>query len=253
MESLWLSPKRCLIFEVYPLLKRILNAPFVRVLLTWIAARYIKFVRSTGVWQIYGENIPDKLLEEGQPFIIAFWHGRLIMMAFSWKRSDLVNMLISSHRDGQLVAGMISHFGSKSVFGSSTRGGASAFIQLARLIRGGEIIGITPDGPRGPRMRVHEGVVALARITGAPILPLTVSSSFCHIVNSWDRFMFPFPFGKGVYLWGKPIYVLRDADDVAIEEKRLELENSLLALTQRADWLMNRPDVEPDPLLTRTG
>ena len=235
------------------MIKRLLFSGVVRKTLTWIAAQYIKFVWVSGRWRIVGEEVPDGLLNGGQPFVVAFWHGRLIMMAFSWKRCDLVNMLISGHRDGQLVSGMMSHFGSKTVFGSSTRGGAAAFIQLARLLRSGEIVGITPDGPKGPRMRANDGVIALAKVTGAPILPLTFSASLRCVLESWDKFVLPFPFGRGVFLWGDPIYVSKNADDMEMSEKRVELEHALLELTQRADWLMNRPDVEPAPLTSETG
>ena len=235
------------------MIKRLLSSGVVRNTLTWIAAQYIKFVWVSGRWRIIGEEVPDGLLNDGQPFVVAFWHGRLIMMAFSWKRCDLVNMLISGHRDGQLVSGMMSHFGSKTVFGSSTRGGAAAFIQLARLLRSGEIVGITPDGPKGPRMRANDGVIALAKVTGAPIIPLTFSASLRYVLESWDRFVLPFPFGQGVFLWGEPIYISKNADDMEISEKRVELEHALLELTQRADWLMNRPDVEPAPLTSETG
>lgn len=235
------------------MIKRLLFSGVVRKTLTWIAAQYIKFVWVSGRWRIVGEEVPDGLLNDGQPFVVAFWHGRLIMMAFSWKRCDLVNMLISGHRDGQLVSGMMSHFGSKTVFGSSTRGGAAAFIQLARLLRSGEIVGITPDGPKGPRMRANDGVIALAKVTGAPILPLTFSASLRYVLESWDRFVLPFPFGRGVFLWGEPIYISKNADDMEMSEKRVELEHALLELTQRADWLMNRPDVEPAPLTSEAG
>ena len=113
-------------------------------------------------------------------------------------------MLLGS-RD--MVSGMMSHFGSKTVFGSSTRGGAAAFIQLARLLRQGEVVGITPDGPRGPRMRANDGVIALAKVAGVPVLPLTFSASLCFVFQSWDRFLLPFPFGRGIFIWGKPIHV----------------------------------------------
>lgn len=233
--------------------KRILASDISRKALTWIAAQYIRMVWLTGKWRIFGEELPDKLIADGRPFIVAFWHGRLIMMAFSWNRCDLVHMLISGHRDGQLVSGMMSHFGSKTVFGSSTRGGAAAFIQLARLLRQGEVVGITPDGPRGPRMRANDGVIALAKIADVPILPLTFSASLRHVFQSWDRFLLPFPFSRGVFIWGKPIHVPNGADDIVMADKRRELEDALLALTQRADWLMNRPDVDPAPLSTEAG
>ena len=235
------------------MLKRILAIDASRTALTWIAARYIRLVWLTGKWRIYGEELPDKLIGEGQPFIVAFWHGRLIMMAFSWSRCDLVHMLISGHRDGQLVSGMMSHFGSKTVFGSSTRGGAAAFIQLARLLRQGEVVGITPDGPRGPRMRANDGVIALAKVAGVPVLPLTFSASPRFVFQSWDRFLLPLPVGRGVFIWGKPIHVPNGANEAIIADKRRELEDALQVLTRRADWLMNRPDVDPAPLSTEAG
>lgn len=235
------------------MIKRILSSDVVRKTISWLAAQYIKSVWVFGRWRIVGDEKPDALLRDGKPFIVAFWHGRLIMMAFSWRRCDLVNMLISGHRDGQLVSGMIAHFGSKTVFGSSTRGGTAAFIQLARLLKGGEIVGITPDGPKGPRMRANEGIVALAKLTGVPILPLTFSASLRYVCGSWDRFVLPLPFGRGIFLWGEPIYVSKNSDKVEVNEKRVELENVLIQLTQRADWLMNRSDVEPAPLSSKAG
>ena len=227
------------------LVKRALSSHSVRNAITWLAAQYVRLVWLSGRWQIVGDTVPDMLLAQGRPFIVAFWHGRLIMMAFSWKRSDLVHMLISGHRDGQLVASMMRRFGSKTVFGSTSRGGAAAFVQLVRLLRDGKIVGITPDGPRGPRMRVNGGIVSLARISGAPIIPLTYSATPLRIFSSWDRFALPLPFGRGVFLWGEPISVERHADDATTEAKRLELERVLIDLTRRADSLMGSPGVEP--------
>ena len=235
------------------MLKQILASDASRTALTWIAAQYIRLVWLTGKWQIFGEELPEKLIGEGQPFIVAFWHGRLIMMAFSWKRCDLVHMLISGHRDGRLVSGMMSYFGSKTVFGSSTRGGAAAFIQMARLLRQGEVVGITPDGPRGPRMRANDGIIALAKVAGVPVLPLTFSASLRFVFQSWDRFLLPLPVGRGVFIWGRPIHVPNGANEAIIADKRRELEDALQALTRRADWLMNRPDVDPAPLSTDAG
>tara|TARA_A100001037_G_C15125803_1_gene626093 strand:- start:141 stop:854 length:714 start_codon:yes stop_codon:yes gene_type:complete len=220
------------------MIKRLLKAGFVQKLATWLVAGYIRFVRLSGRWQVVGEGVPDELLEREEPFIVAFWHERLLMMSFSWKKSDLVHILISGHRDGQLISGMLTHFGSKTVFGSSTRGGTAAFIQLTRLLKEGKVVGITPDGPRGPRREASKGVIALAKVTGAPIVPLTYSASFSHVFGSWDHFMLPLPFSRGLFLWGKPIYVRQDADSQYAEEKRTEVEQALIALTQRADWLM---------------
>ncbi len=226
-------------------IRPILQRPAVQALLCWLAAQYVRLVRATGRWRVVGEELPDRLLAEGTPFIIAFWHGRLLMMAYAWKRRDLVHVLISGHRDGRLIAGMMRHFGSKTVFGSTRRGGAAAFVSLVRLLRRGKVVGITPDGPRGPRMRASKGIVALARAGGAPILPVTFSASRLHLFASWDRFALPFPFSRGVFLWGAPIHVPSDASEAELESKRVELEQALNDLTRRADARMGRPAVEP--------
>lgn len=227
------------------IVKRALSKDTIRTVVTWIAAQYVRLVQRSGRWRIVGEDIPDGLLAQGRPFIVAFWHGRLIMMAFSWKRSDLVHMLISGHRDGQLIASMMRRFGSKTVYGSTTRGGAAAFVQLVRLLREGKVVGITPDGPRGPRMRVNGGVIDLAKISDAPIVPLAYSASPMHVFGSWDRFALPLPFGRGVFLWGTPITVDRHADRATTDAKRLELEVALTELTRRADGMMGRPGIDP--------
>lgn len=225
--------------------KRVLSSVAGRNAITWLAAQYVRLVRRSGRWRILGEDIPDGLLAQGKPFIVAFWHGRLIMMAYAWKHCDLVHMLISGHRDGQLVASMMQRFGSKTVYGSTTRGGAVAFVQLVRLLRDGKVVGITPDGPRGPRMRVNGGIISLAKVSNVPIVPLTFSASPLHVFSSWDRFSLPFPFGRGVFLWGTPITVDRQADEAATEAKRLELESALIELTGRADGMMGRAGIEP--------
>jgi len=227
------------------ILKKSLANNAVRGALTWTAAMYVRLVRWTGRWQKVGEDIPDGLLARGQPFIVAFWHGRLLMMAYAWKHCHMVHMLISAHRDGQLVSNMMERFGSKTVYGSSTKGGAVAFIQLVRILRRGEVVGITPDGPRGPRMRANPGIVLLAKTAGVPIVPLTYSASPLHIFRSWDRFALPFPFGRGVFMWGRPITIPADAEKAELEARRVELEDVLIDLTRRADEMMGRPAIEP--------
>ena len=214
----------------------------------FIGAVYIPLLRWTGRWHIEREDIPESFRKEGKPFILSFWHGRILMMPYCWRRTDLTNMLISSHRDGRLISQTVKHFDIESVVGSASKGGAQATLRLIRLMREGGIVGITPDGPRGPRMRVSEGTIALARLSGAPILPTTYSSRRRRVVNSWDRFIVALPFSHGVFLWGDPIYVPRDADAETMEAKRLEVEEAMNALADRADALMGQARIEPaDP------
>ncbi len=211
------------------------------------AACYIRLVRWTGRWRIEGEEIPELLHKAGKPFIVSFWHGRLMMVPYCWRQASLAYMLVSGHRDGRLIGQTIKHFNVKTVVGSTSQGGAQATRRLIRLMREGCPIGITPDGPRGPRMRVSEGTIALARLSGAPIVPMTNSASRRRLMGSWDRFVLALPFSRGVYLWGDPIEVPRNADPAALEAKRIEVEDAMNALTDRADAMMGQPRIEPGP------
>jgi len=112
----------------------------------------------------------------GRPVIIAFWHGRQIMMPLCYGGSRL-SILISQHRDGELIHRIVRRFGFDTVRGSTTRGGVRALRQMARLGRSGADLAVTPDGPKGPRCVAQAGVVELAKLTGLPILPLTFSAS----------------------------------------------------------------------------
>lgn len=229
--------------------KKILQSRVTMAIACFVAALYIRLVRYTGRWRIEGEAIPESFRESGKPFILSFWHGRLLMMPYCWRRTDLVNMLISGHRDGRLISQTVKHFDIDSVVGSTTRGGAQAMRSLIRLIRDGGIVGITPDGPRGPRMRVGEGAVALARLAGAPVIPATFAASRRRVAGSWDRFVLALPFSRGVFLWGEPLEVPRDADAGALEHKRLELEEAMIDLTARADAMVGQASIEPGPPL----
>ena len=113
---------------------------------------------------------------EGKNVIIAFWHGRQLMMPLAYKGSR-VKVFISAHRDGELMARILGWFGFGAVRGSTTRGGSRGLRELVRAGRAGMDLVVTPDGPRGPRCRAQSGVIELAKLTGLPILPLTFAAS----------------------------------------------------------------------------
>lgn len=226
------------------LTKRILRNPLVQAVLCFLASLYIRFVYATGSWRIEGEATANRLHEAGRPFVLAFWHGRLLMMSYAWRYRSSVNMLISGHPDGRFVARTMAHFGVPSIVGSTTRGGWNAMRSIVKTLRSGGVVGITPDGPQGPRMRVSDGVITIARMANAPILPLACSASKRRVFATWDRFMLPLPFTRGIFLWGKPIQVPNKLDEDAMEAKKLELETSLMFLADRADQLMGQPVIE---------
>ncbi|MBW7850556.1 MAG: lysophospholipid acyltransferase family protein [Rhodospirillales bacterium] len=229
------------------LLKRIAKSAWFQGVLCRLAAQYIRLVHATGRWEVIGGDIPARYWDTGRPFIFAFWHGRLLLMAHAWRRGLPIHMLTSQHRDGQLIGRTMGAFGVEMVIGSTTRGGATALRGMVRLLKAGQYVGITPDGPRGPRMRATPGVVQVAKLSGAPIIPAAYSAARCRRLGSWDRFMVPLPFSRGVFVWGRPIEVAPDASEAALEALREEVENRLNALTFAADQRMGQPAVEPAP------
>jgi lysophospholipid acyltransferase (LPLAT)-like uncharacterized protein len=223
-------------------LKRLTRSSAFQAVICWLAANYIRFVHITGRWREEGREPAHRLTGEGQPYIAALWHSRLLMAPTGWRSPAPLSVIISQHRDGEMIARVVHHFGVRTIRGSTTRGGSKALREMLRAIKSGRNIAITPDGPRGPRMRAQAGIVLLARLSGAPIVPSAYAVSRRKLASSWDRFVIALPFSRGLYLWGAPIYVARDADQAALEQARMEVENSLNALTQDAD---RRMGVEP--------
>ena len=224
--------------------KKILKSDATRAAACWAVSHYVRLVRLTSRWETIGGDIPARFWDENKPFILAFWHGRILMMPVCWRRSATLYMMASQHRDGQMIAGMVSHFGVRSIMGSTSKGGAAALRGQLKRLKEGNCVGITPDGPRGPRMRAQGGVVALAKLSGIPIIPATVSISSPRVLGSWDSFLVAKPFSKGVCIWGDPIEVARDADD---ESARRQVEDTLNALTRQADERTGIPPIEPAP------
>ncbi|MHA1598195.1 MAG: lysophospholipid acyltransferase family protein, partial [Alphaproteobacteria bacterium] len=123
----------------------------VRSSLCWLGSMYIRLVARTGSWRVIGSEIPERFFATGKPFILAFWHGRLLMMPHTWQTDKNIYVLISMHRDGRLIADTIERLGVKTIAGSSSKGGAAALRGMVKALKGGDYIGISPDGPRGPR------------------------------------------------------------------------------------------------------
>lgn len=213
-----------------------------------IAAVYIRFVYLTSRWQVVRGGIPAAYWDAGKPFILACWHGRFLLMSNVWRRGKTVHMLISGHRDGQLIARTIGYLGIHSVTGSSSKGGTTALKQIVSLLKAGGYIGITPDGPRGPRMRASDGVVAMARLSGVPVIPATYSVSRRRVLGSWDRFIVAWPFCRGVFVWGEPIEIPRAAGAGMQEEYRQRIEDALNDICREADQMMGHAAIEPAPI-----
>lgn len=229
--------------------KALLRSAPLQTILAWLVVAYIWLVRHTGFWRVEGNVARDEALTRETPIVVALWHNRILMMPYAWRSMRrAINMLISSHRDGMMVGRCMGLFGMQHIPVGKGAARGMAVKAAVRALRANRILGVTPDGPRGPRMRVKPGIVEIARLAGASIVPVAYSVRHRRVVGSWDRFIVPLPFSRGLILWGAPLPVPRDADPDMVERLRLELEERLTALTAEADRLMGVAPIEPAPV-----
>ncbi len=155
---------------------------FLNSLLTRVApflgSLVIRFLRLSMRIKYENFGVLRGLLKDGN-IILAFWHGRLLMMPYSYMGMGGrgLTVLVSLHRDGELISRTVGHFNIKSVRGSTTRGWVSGIKGLLRSIEGKRDVAITPDGPKGPTQKAQMGIIQIARSTGLPIVPVTFSAS----------------------------------------------------------------------------
>lgn len=198
---------------------------------TWLLRRYLALALRSTRWHLLGAEYAAPFLEGGAPVIAAFWHEVLpLMPAMRWRSVARLKVLISRHRDGQLIAEIVRGLGIEVVHGSTARGGAAGLRRLLALLETGEQVVITPDGPRGPRRRAAPGVAQLAALSGTPILPCAAMTRWRITLPSWDRMVLPLPFGRGVIAVGAPIPVPRDGAEAA----RPVIEAALTAAVEDA-------------------
>lgn len=163
----------------------------------------------------------------GERFVYAFWHARLMPLVWA-RRGEGITVLVSRHRDGQLITRVIEHLGFTSARGSSTRGGESGVRELLGAARAGRELAITPDGPRGPAEEVKDGLVFVAAHLRRRVVPIATASSNAWVFRSWDRFRVPKPFARVRIEYGEPV----DVTDGG-EPARARLEQALRELTAR--------------------
>lgn len=184
-----------------------------------LGAGVIRLLHRTMRAEIVGEEILRGYWSRGENVIFAIWHDQLLLMVNAY-RGPGARILISQSKDGELIAKTLECFGLGAVRGSSSRGGRKAFRALLALAREPYDLAITPDGPRGPRHQVKEGVVQLARLSGRPVVPLSFACSRGYRFSSWDRFLLPFPFSRGVFVFGEPL-VFHKEESIESFQQRL--------------------------------
>ena len=198
---------------------------------------YIHFVYLTSKWRVINAHIPQHYWDQNKPFILAFWHNRLLLEVLGWAKNQPIQMLISKHSDGKLIAKVMENFSIQTIEGSTKKGGAKAFRSLLKALKKGDCIGITPDGPRGPRFEISDGTLALAKLSGCPIIPGAYGIKRRKVLKSWDKFIFALPFTKAVFVWGDPFFIPKDAPPQDLENAKESLAKHLCDISNEADRL----------------
>lgn len=189
-----------------------------------LVAAYLRFAYATTRWT-HVDREKAKALDDGGPVILCLWHCLVPIAPVVWPKAhaDRLRILISQSTDGELIARTMAGIGLGAIRGSSqkrtdpakTKGGVAAFREMAKWVRNGGSIAITPDGPRGPAQVMADGAPVLARFTKAPVVMVGVASKPCIRLNTWDRTVFPVPFAKGVIVWDGP-FVADEEEDNAV-------------------------------------
>ena len=236
--------------------KHALNNSGVQFLIGRLIGLYMHLVGVTTRWRVENRAAAERVWAGGEGVVACIWHGRFMLVHKLWSFKPGVQpakMLISQSREGGVVTHASRTVGADVIRGSSAKGakrkgGVEAMRAMTRHVRGGGVMCMTPDGPKGPRMRAKLGPVQLAKLAGAPLFPLAWSTRWRLTMKSWDQFLLPLPFGPGALVWGEPIAIPEHADADAIEAVRLALEAELNRISAEADRLAGAPVIEPAPL-----
>ncbi len=189
-------------------------------------------------YRIVGEERLFRTMDEGGGVIIALWHGRMLLPIYHFRNRN-ISSLVSLHRDGELITRVVTRLGYIIRRGSPREGGQEGFLAMSRDLKAGKTVSIFPDGPTGPRYNLRDGIIHLGRISGAPIFPLSFSSSSSWRAKSWDRFMIMKPFSRGIICVGEPVKVPRRiGSDKELAKHRRIIRQALIDVEREADRLM---------------
>ncbi|MBK8793577.1 MAG: lysophospholipid acyltransferase family protein [Holophaga sp.] len=215
---------------------RPLGSPFSQ----WVNFRLIPFVAFCIHWllkatlrvQREGFDVVQGMVDRDERFVLSFWHRRLVMMplAYPWRRQNAagdrrgVAILSSDSKDGERSAATWRWYGIHAVRGTTGHSGAQALVKMIQIVKQGWDLGITVDGPRGPRQQAKPGVLAVSRKTGAWLVPVCVAYSRAWQLNTWDQMLVPKPFSKVIVHYGNPFKITDAHDEAALEIQLNELE-----------------------------
>lgn len=192
------------------------------IILIWCSSLRIKNLSPQN--EDYFKNLPGK-------YILTLWHSRIFYLFYYFRRRPDLNILISPSEDGDLLARLAMLMGYTVIRGSTFKNSVSAGRKLIKVLRKNERIVVVGDGSRGPRHKAQPGTIELAKITGSPLIPMTYNAKNKIELNSWDRFVIPFPFTRCALNFSEPIFIDKDADQRCIREKLDVLDFALNRIT----------------------
>jgi hypothetical protein len=193
--------------------------------------------------KILNGEIIKQLDKQNNPAIYVFWHGRFALMNFIKPKNMKAYGVVSKHTDGELIARVIKKFGFESIRGSTNRvlgengkpakdrGGTKAIRDCIKILKQNNILFITPDGPRGPERKFKENLLFIAKMSGAPVVPISFTCKQAIKLNTWDRFLYPLPFSKPIIKCGEPFYINKNATEEEMQQTALKIEQKLNELS----------------------
>jgi lysophospholipid acyltransferase (LPLAT)-like uncharacterized protein len=197
---------------------------------------FARTVCATLRWKVSGLEFVD---DADCGVLLCLWHGRTFVPAHLLRNRGIW-ALFSLSNDGELQSRIFSLFGYRVIRGSTGRGGERAAIEAIRVLRSGDTLAITPDGPRGPDREVQGGVLLMAKKSGAAMVPMGVAARPRVLIKTWDRYLIPLPFGRAAVRFGEPIWLSKDADEGEMEQARCKLATAMNRLEEEAERDLGR-------------
>ncbi len=227
-------------------IKNFTRQNWVQQTVAWLGAQFMTLVFKTNSWQYLNKERVEPYWQSSRPIIVCFWHNRLAMMTYAWLSETPFHMMISGHADGKIISLTVGHHGIKTIAGSTSKGSSEAIRKILRVLKQGESVGVTPDGPRGPRFSINQGLINLASKAGVDLVPMTYSTSRRIVWKSWDRLVFPLPFGKGVIVYGEPIQMNSNQSEADLIAAGKLLRERLIDICNQADQHCGN-EIIPEP------
>lgn len=212
----------------------------IQTLISLIGSIYVLTVYKTSKVNLKNRKKIEDLLERKESFIYSFWHDQLLMCPLTWQSNSSIKVLISKHRDGDIIAQLISNLGFEAIRGSThktnkikNKGGLLSARKMIKSLKNGISIGISPDGPKGPRHKVSEGILSISRLSKSVILPVGIGFKKKWVLNTWDKFIIPKPFNEITVVWGDPISAITNEKNN--HQFKIKLESKMNNLTAQAN------------------